>query len=525
MTGWVVDDGYRVYPPRMNITTEVVDRHVEEGRGGNVAVHWSGGSWTYQEFQSEINGLAAGLADLGVGKGDFTLIHTRNHPRSSAAVFAAMKLGAVPTLSASMLKEPELEYILENSGARTGIAMDAVSEPLRSLKAKGAFDTLIIVDAADGAGADAIAYTDVLKADGDIPTADTDAMDPAFMLYSSGTTGKPKGILHAHRWVITVGDPVLVQMKYQEDDIVLSPGEYSFMGAFGHAFMFPLYGGAGIATLSERGTPENAFKFVEELGVTIFSFVPTFYRMALAEPGLKERFDLSSLRFMCTMGEQLGTTACEQWAEVYGIPLYESYGVAEIEVMIGNGPDYPVKPGSIGKVLPGYRVALLDDELNEVGPGEDGVFMIHRSDPGLYLGYYKQVDRWRKQHRGDWYYTSDVMHCDGDGYFWYHGRQDDIFKSRGYLIAPQEIEDVVLKHPAVAEVAVTGIADETRGKTIAAFVVLAEGNGGSDVLAQTIIEFAGEKLARYKVPETVSFVDAIPKNPVGKLLRRVLAAG
>jgi len=503
---------------------EVVDRHVEEGRGGNVAVHWSEGCWSYQEFQSEINGLAAGLAELGVGKGDFILIHTRNHPRSSAAVFAALKLGAVPTLSASMLKESELEYILENSGARVVLAMGAVSEPLRSLKAKGALDTLVIVDD-DIAGADAISYADVFKVGGEIPTADTDAMDPAFMLYSSGTTGKPKGILHAHRWIITVGDPILVQMKYRQDDIVLSPGEYSFMGAFGHAFMFPLYGGAAIATLSERGTPENAFKFVEELGVTIFSFVPTFYRRALAEPGLKDRFDLSSLRFMCSMGEQLGTTACEQWAEVYGIPLYESYGVAEIEVMIGNGPDYPVKPGSIGKVLPGYKVALLDDELNEVGQGEDGVFMIHRSDPGLYLGYYKQVERWRKQHRGDWYYTSDVMHRDEDGYYWYHGRQDDIFKSRGYLISPQEIEDVVLKHPAVAEVAVTGIADEMRGKTIAAFVVLNEGNYGSDALAQEIIECAGENLARYKVPETVSFVDAIPKNPVGKLLRRVLAAG
>ncbi|MDP6574031.1 MAG: acyl-CoA synthetase [Rhodospirillales bacterium] len=524
MSGWAVGDGYRVYPPRMNITSEVVDRHVEEGRGGNAAVRWSGGSWTYQEFQGEINGLAAGLADLGVGKGDFILVHTRNHPRSCAAVFAALKLGAVPTLSASMLKEPEIEYILENSGARTVFAMDAVCEPLRSLKAKGAFENLIIVDA-DDAGAGAIAYLDVMKAAGDVPAADTDAMDPAFMLYSSGTTGKPKGILHAHRWIITVGDPILVQMKYRHDDIVLSPGEYSFMGAFGHAFMFPLYGGASIATLSERGTPENAFAFVEELGVTIFSFVPTFYRMALAEPGLKDRFDLSSLRFMCTMGEQLGTTACEQWAEVYGIPLYESYGVAEIEVMIGNGPDYPVKPGSIGRVLPGYKVALLDDELNEVGPGEDGVFMIHRSDPGLYLGYYKQVDRWRKQHRGDWYYTSDVMHRDEDGYYWYHGRQDDIFKSRGYLIAPQEIEDVVLKHPLVAEVAVTGIAGETRGKTIAAFVVLTEGNEGSDALAQEIVEFAGEKLARYKVPETMNFVDAIPKNPVGKLLRRVLVAG
>lgn len=523
MSGWAVDDGYRVYPPRMNITTEVVERHVASGRGQATAVRWQGGRWTFVELKREVDALAAGLARLGVAKGDFILIHSRNLPQSVAAVFAGLKLGAVPTLTASMLTEPELDYILENSGARLALAMGAVATPLRALKARGRLDTLVILDERE-AGPGAIAYGQVLDQQAtDVATADTEAIDPAFMLYSSGTTGKPKGILHAHRWIVTVGDPILVQMKYRADDIVLSPGEYSFMGAFGHAFMFPLYAGAGIATFSGRGTPENAFRCVEELGVTIFSFVPTFYRMALAEPGLRDRFDLASLRFMCTMGEQLGTTVCEQWAEVYGIPLYESYGVAEVEVLVGNGPDYPVKPGSIGRVLPGLKVALLDDELKEVGPGEEGVFMIHRSDPGLYLGYHKQVERWRKQHRGDWYYTGDVMHFDEDGYFWYHGRKDDIFKSRGYLIAPQEIEDVVIKHPAVAEVAVTGIADATRGKTIAAFVKLTAGSRGTDALAREIIAFAGERLARYKVPETVRFVDAIPKNPVGKLLRRALA--
>ena len=524
MPGWEVDDGYRVYPPRMNITTEVVDRHVDEGRGGAAAVHWPGGTWTYAAFQREINALAAGMADLGIGKGDFILVHSRNCPQSVAAIFAGLKLGAVPTLTASMLKEPELEYILENSGAKVVFAMGAVAEPLRSLKAKGNFETLVILDEND-AGDGAIGYTEVVKPGvNEHPTADTGAMDPAFMLYSSGTTGKPKGILHAHRWIITVGDPVLVQMKYQDDDIVLSPGEYSFMGAFGHAFMFPLYGGASIATFSQRGTPENAFKFVEDLKITIFSFVPTFYRMAVAQPELKEKYDLSTIRFMCTMGEQLGASVYERWMEIYGIPLYESYGVAEIEVMIGNGPDYPVKAGSIGRVLPGYKVALLNDELDEVGPNEEGVFMISRSDPGHYIGYYKQVDRWRKQHRGDWYFTGDVMHRDEDGYYWYHGRQDDIFKSRGYLIAPQEIENVIIRHARVAEVAVTGIPHETLGKTIGAFVVVTEGTEPSDDLAADIIAYAAASLAKYKVPESVTFLDAIPKNPVGKLLRRVLVA-
>jgi acetyl-CoA synthetase len=182
----------------------------------------------------------------------------------------------------------------------------------------------------------------------------------------------------------------------------------------------------------------------------------------------------------------------------------------------------PVKPGSIGKPAPGVNVALLNDSLVKVGPGESGVFAIHRSDPGLFLEYHKQPDKWKAQHRGEWYYTGDVMRVDEDGYFWYLGRSDDLFKSRGYLISPHEIENVLQRHPAVAEVAVVPEPEERTGNTIVAFALLRPGYDASEALETAILEFAREQLAPYKVPKSLRFILEMPKSPVGKILRRAL---
>jgi acyl-coenzyme A synthetase/AMP-(fatty) acid ligase len=189
---------------------------------------------------------------------------------------------------------------------------------------------------------------------------------------------------------------------------------------------------------------------------------------------------------------------------------------------VSNSPLLPVKPGSIGKPAPGVKVALLNDSLVEVGAGESGVFAIHRSDPGLFLQYHKQPDKWKAQHRGEWYYTGDVMQIDEDGYYWYVGRSDDLFKSRGYLISPHEIENVLQRHPAVAEVAVVPEPDELTGNTIAAFLLLRPGHDPSEALETAIMEFARKHLAPYKVPKSLRFIAEMPKSPVGKILRRAL---
>jgi acyl-coenzyme A synthetase/AMP-(fatty) acid ligase len=516
MSNWTARPGHRVFLPRTNIAYQVLDRNIEQGAGERKAIVWDSGSWTYNQLREEVDAFARGLQKLGVKKDSKILIRSRNAPGSCVAVLAAYRLGAVAVWANSLLTEDELAYIAENSEARIAITTANLVDTLENLKARSFLDRIVVVDQDGG--------YDEIKALGKgskLEFEETSAEDPAFMLYSSGTTGRPKGILHAHRWIVTVGDPVLIQMEYQPDDVVLTPGEFSFMGTFGHAFSFPLYAGSTIALYTERAASEAIVSALDKHRATIFVSVPTFYRTLLASPQMQKPFKATKLRFAISTGESLGAAVYEKWMTEYGTPLYDIYGVSEVEVLIANGPANPVKPGSIGKKLVGMKIALMNDQLEEVPVGEPGVLMVHRSDPGLFLGYYRQPDRWKLQHRGEWYYTGDVMRMDKDGYYWGAGREDDLFKSRGYFLSPQEIEDAILKHPAVAEAAVVGLPDEALGNKVAAFIVV-RGVSDESKFEQELIEFLRPTLAPFKLPKSVKIVDALPKSPVGKILRRAL---
>jgi acyl-coenzyme A synthetase/AMP-(fatty) acid ligase len=515
MSSWAARPGHRVFLPKTNIAHEILDRNIENGAGERKAIVWDDGSWTYSQLSDEVDAFARGLRELGVRKDSKILIRSRNAPGACVSVLAAYRLGAVAVWANSLLTEDELAYIIENSEARIAITTSNLADTVENLKKKGLLDHVVTVD--QGGGYDRVKAL----GKGEFKPEETSAEDPAFMLYSSGTTGRPKGILHAHRWIVTVGDPVLIQMEYQPNDIVLTPGEFSFMGTFGHAFSFPLYAGSTIALYTERPKPEAVIGALCKHRATIFVSVPTLYRTLLALPRMQEPFKATSVRFAISTGEPLGAAVYEKWVAEYGTALYDIYGVSEVEVLIANGPANPVKPGSIGKKLVGMKIALMNDRLEEVQLGEPGVLMIHRSDPGLFLGYYRQPDRWKNQHRGEWYYTGDVMRLDEDGYYWGAGREDDLFKSRGYLLSPQEIEDAIVKHPAVSEAAVVGLPDETLGNKVAAFVVV-QGISDESKFEQDLIEFLRPNLAPFKLPKIVKVVAELPKNPVGKILRRAL---
>lgn len=394
---------------------------------------------------------------------------------------------------------------------------------LRQFLEQGRLTRLVVLDAQ--ANSEEEDFSALVSGGGSLPTESTRASDPAFMVYSSGTTGRPKGIVHGHKWVITVGDPNVLQMEFNPTDIVSTVGEISFMGNFGHAFIFPLYAGSAIALFAERATPSAVLEFFRALKPTIFLSVPTFYRMMLATENFTA--DLRSLpfRFMVSTGEVLGEAVWNRWHDETGIEIYEIYGVSEFQTLLGNGPALALKPGSLGKSAPGVKVALLDPSLNEVPNGTPGVLMVHRSDPGLFLEYYQDPERWRQQHRDEWYYTGDVMQVDEDGYYYYLGRQDDLFKSRGYLISPQEIENVLQRHPGVAEVAVVGHPDAVTGNAIVAYVVLDASHAPGEDLKDEILDFASRDISHYKLPKALNFVDEIPKSPVGKILRRALRGG
>lgn len=515
--------GYRVYPPQVNIFTEAVERHAAQ-QPDTPAMIWDEGGYSYAELKSAVDRAAAGYAALGLKRGDALLLRSPNLASYCVSALAAMKLGAVAVMTNSLLKEEDIEFILGNSDARIAAAPASLAGPLRSLASAGKLEKIVLLDDGEPESAVEMRFSDLVSGDRPIPpTADTGALDPAFMAYSSGTTGRPKGILHAHRWVITLGDVLKFQMNYVPGDIVMAPGEFSFMGTFGQGFVAALYSGITMALFPRRATPRGVLEAVARHKVTKFFSVPTLYRRILAEPGCADGLDLSSVEFFVSSGEFMGATVAEQWGEKFEFPIIEVYGVGEVQTVIGNTPYWPVKAGSIGKGLPGIHLELRDEMLEPVERGKPGRLMIHRSDPGFFLRYHKQWDKWRAAHKGDWYDTGDVMIQDADGYYYYQGRNDDLFKSRGYFISPTEIENALVKHEMVAEAAVIGIPDDNLGNRIAAYVVLTPGGEASDELRQGLLEHAKANLAPFKVPKTIDFVSEIPKNAVGKILRRALA--
>ena len=529
MSEVIVKPGYREYPPKVNMFHSAVERHAASELGNSRAMVWDGGAFTYRELEEEVNRVAAGLAHLGVKRGDMVLLRSRNHPHYCVGALACWKLGAVSVMSNSLLGPEEADYVLVNCEARIALAMEDVAAPLRDFLKAGRLDHLVILDGDAGPAEGELSY-EALKGSSDgtaatvatVDTVDTDALDPAFMCYSSGTTGKPKGILHAHRWVITLGDVIKLHMEFEPGDVMLAPGEFSFMGSIGQGYIAALYSGVTMVAYPERVTPRGILQAIERFKVTKFFSVPTLYRRILSEEGCEDGIDLSNLEFIISSGEHMGSTIPELWAERFDAPIYEVYGVGEVQTCIGNLRAWKQVKGSIGRPLPGFEVALLDEGLERVPVGKPGRFMIHRSDPGFFLTYHKQEEKWRNAFKGDWYDTGDVMIADEDGYLFFQGREDDLFKSRGYFISPQEIENALIKHPRVKEAAVIGVADERYGNRICAYVVPADGAAPSEALGAEVLDFARDHLAPYKIPKTLEFLEEIPKNPVGKILRRAL---
>ena len=515
--------GYRRAPERLNLAGEVLDRQIDSGLGGRPAFVHEGGIETYGDLQQKVHSLAASLKELGLETGHRVLIRMANSPEFASAFLALVKIGALPVLVNSLLGTGELHAIVEQTQPQWIITEASRAAAVREL---GTVKSIPRVICAFGAAQNEIPLESLL---GDIKnpvaTADTGANDPAFIVCTSGTTGKPKGIVHAHRWIVALGDLNRYRLPPVEDDVVLATGEWSFISALGHNVLFPLRNGVTGAILSGRVTPENVLKAVEKHRVTVLHSVATVYRRLLALPAFEKHYDLTSLRCAHSTGEALREATYHEWKNRVGCELYEHYGVSEYQLVIGQGVRDPVKPGSVGKPLPGVGVAILDDESNPVTSGELGQFAISTQDPGLFLGYYGDPERTQATIRHGWYVTGDLAYEDQDGYYFIAGRRDDCFKSRGIFISPTEIENALQKLPAVVEAAVVPRPDPEIGNKIRAVVVLSQEQKPSEALAQSIRQDLYRQIAPFKIPHIIEFAPALPKSPVGKLLRSALTSG
>lgn len=518
----MLPESYLMIPDRVNMATLAIDRHVVEGRGDRVAIFNGEKTYTFAQLADLSNRFGQALRSLGVMQGDHFVVRLGTTVECLVAVLGGMKIGAVPIPTNVMLTAKEMEHILTNSDAVAAVSSPDLLGPV--VAAQGRCPRLRHLIVVGEAKSGQHSYHRLLaQASGELIPADTGKDDPAFVLYTSGTTGVPKGVEHAHRWLIGTGDPVVkVLMRLTPEDVCLQPQDISFMYAFGCNFFYPFYAGASVVRYPGRFEPQQVLEYIARYRVTVFSAVPTIYRRLLAECREIKGYDLNSLRLCLSSGEPLPADTLQEWRGYFGVEIYDCLGQSESHIFLGNVPGMKIKPGSLGKPLPKIVVNILDDDGNECLPGKPGHLVVREDFPGLCLGYHKTPDRWRALIKGGWYYTQDYAYRDADGYYWYLSRSDDLIKSRGYLISPKEVEEVVVEHPAVLEAGVAGVKDPIMGQRVRAFVTLREGYTPSERLAQEIREHARQAIAAYKVPQEIDFVAELPKTLTGKVLRREL---
>ncbi|MEK7878911.1 MAG: AMP-binding protein, partial [candidate division NC10 bacterium] len=442
------ESDYLRIPDRLNMGEWLVDRHLREGRGGQVAVYGEDRSYTYEEIHRLTNRFGNALKGLGVGRGDHVLLRLGTNLECMVAILGALKIGAVPMPTSFLLREHELEIILRNSDAVAAVTTPEFLPPLESVRPRcPTLKHLILVGEAAGYPS----YRTLLEqASPDLTPAATRKDEPAFMIYTSGTTGEPKGVEHAQRWIIGTGDPLTkVMMRLGPGDICFQPQDWSFIYALGCNFFYPFHAGAAVVLPRGRFDPEEAFATIERHRVTVFCAVPTIYRIMLAAPDAEKRFNLGSLRMGVSAGEPLPADTFREWRERFGVTIYDGIGQSESHIFLANRVGAPIKPGSMGRPLPGYEVAILDDDGKPQPVGEPGHLVIRNDHPGLTLGYRKSPERWAEVNRDGWYYTKDYAYVDQDGDYWYVSRSDDLIKSRGYLISPKEVESAIMEHPAI----------------------------------------------------------------------------
>ena len=511
----MVDD--RGIPARLNLCGEVLDESVRLGLGGRTAFVWDGGAIGYAELLDRVKRLAGGLAGHGIERAMPVLVRMSNCLEFAITFLALTRIGAIPVLHNSLLADEEVDYVLQHSQARAAVSLATIADPLLAHA-----ETLkVFVWRAERQGATRLEPLIDGPATMAEP-ADTALNEPAFMVYTSGTTGRPKGIVHAHRWVRALGEANRWRVPPELGDVAWRPA--NGVSSARSATTWSSRSGTASPVRSWRAAPSRrgSWRRSRRSRSRCYS-VATVYRRILAIEGVEHRFDLSSLRGCSATGEALEAATWEEFKRRIGCDIWEHYGVSEMQMVLGQGPRHPVRPGSIGVPVPGTAVAVRDEAYGELPAGVIGRFLIAADNPGFFLGYHRdQAMTDRVVHDG-WYHTGDLAWHDQDGYYWIAGREDDCFKSRGIFISPYEIEDALRRHPAVAEACVVASPDPEIGNKIRAVVVTRGADPPDPGLGEQIRVSLRDRIAPYKVPQIVEIVDSLPKSPVGKVLRRKVA--
>ena len=516
-------------PERYNIGADVADRQALR-HGDRLALLFLDENHierrlTFREVTALSNRFANVLAAHGLKRGDRIAVLLPQTPETAIAHIAAFKAGLVSVPLFTLFGEDALEFRLADSGAKALITDTAGLAKLAVIRDRlSALERIFVTDGAAERGT--LSFEAELERAGDRFTAvDTAADDPAIIIYTSGTTGNPKGALHAHR--VLLGHLPGVEMPHelfpQAGDLFWTPADWAWIGGLFDVLLPAWHHGVPVlAYRARKFDAEEAFVLMARHGVRNTFMPPTALKLMRQASEGRPRAGPRP-RTVASGGETLGDELLDWGRQTFGVTINEFYGQTECNLVVGNSAAlFPVRPGSMGRAIPGHEVRAVDDTGSPVSTGEPGQIAIRRPDPVMFLGYWNNAAATRDKFAGEYLLTGDMGRQDAEGHFWFLGRADDVITSAGYRIGPGEIENCLMKHPSVAMAAAIGVPDALRTEIVKAFLVLKPGRAGDPALAREIQDFVKVTLAAHEYPRQIEFVDSLPMTTTGKIMRREL---
>ncbi len=515
-------------PDHVNMAWQVCDRHAEATPDeiGLIVVHEDGSKddYTWRALRSLANKMANFLVASGVVRGDRVGILLSQSVEAAISHVAAWKIGAISIPLFSLFGEEALAFRLKDSGAKVIVTegihypkIEAIRDQLPSL------ELVALIDGKSGPGL-ADLWHGLERASDSFRNADTLATDPSYIVYTSGTTGNPKGALHGHRSLLghMTGVEYFHDFLPKPGDLMWTPADWAWIGGLMNCLMGAWFHGVPVlAYRAGKYDPERALRLMAKYKIRNTFMPPTALKMMRAIPDIPS-FGVQ-LRTIACAGEPMGVELLDWGRQSFGLTFNEFYGQTECNLVVANCQKIMlIKPGSMGRPIPGHDVAIIDAEGHEVAPGTIGQFAIKRPDPVMMLEYWNNPEATRNKFLGDWLLTGDQGQMDEDGYLWFVGRDDDVISSAGYRIGPGEIEDCLTKHPAVELAAAIGVADPIRTEIVKAFIKLLPGHTGDKTLEEEIRNFVKTRLSPHEYPRQIEFVEQLPLTSTGKIMRKVL---
>jgi 2-aminobenzoate-CoA ligase len=503
------------YPKRFNAAAELLDAAVAKGWGDRPAIRTDAGVLTYAGLLDRANRIAAALTrDLGLVPGNRVLLRSANNPMLAAAWLGVLKAGGIVVATMPLLRVRELSYIRQKANVQFTICDARLAEEWNAADDGGPPVKTLYFGTDEASGLEAR----MAAQDGGFENVIVSHDDIGLIAFTSGTTGSAKATMHFHRDILAASDCFPRALGVRADDVFAGSAPFAFTFGVGAMLLFPLRFGAS-SVLLEQATPEALLSAIERHRVTTLFTVPTLYRAMASQ--ITGR-DLSSLRTCVSSGEHLPPPLFEIWKRATGLTLRNSIGSTEMLHAFLAMPEGEIRANAVGRPLPGYEAAVVDDDMKPLPPDTVGRLAVRGPTGCRYLD---DVERQRKYVRDGWNLTGDAFLVDDEGYFRYHARTDDMIVSSGYNIAGAEIEDVLLGHPEVKECAVVGLPDDERGQIVAAFVVLKNAGAADEEMTHSLQDFVKSAMAPYKYPRAIRYLTALPKTDSGKIQRHVLRQG